>query len=69
MKTRHDFSKGKRAVVAVPQGKTRITIRLDDGVVRWFREKVNAAGGGNYQGLINEAFHEHITAESRKRAL
>jgi uncharacterized protein (DUF4415 family) len=41
-------------VVPVPTGKTRITIRLDDDILAWFREQVHAAGGGNYQTLINQ---------------
>jgi uncharacterized protein (DUF4415 family) len=27
-------------------GKTRITIRLDDDVIAWFKAQVHAAGGG-----------------------
>jgi uncharacterized protein (DUF4415 family) len=61
MKKTHDFRKGKRGpVVSVPQGKTRITIRLDDDVIAWFREQVHAAGGGNYQTLLNLALREYI---------
>ena len=62
MKSEYDFSKGKRgAVVPVPRGKERITIRLDEDVLRWFRDQVHAAGGGSYQNLINVALREHIT--------
>ena len=61
MKKEYDFSKGKRAaVVPVPPGKTRITIRIDDEVLDWFRAQVNAAGGGNYQTLMNDALREHV---------
>jgi uncharacterized protein (DUF4415 family) len=61
MKREYDFSKAKRgAVVAVPRGKTRITIRLDDEILAWFREQVQRAGGGNYQSLINEALRQHL---------
>jgi Arc/MetJ-type ribon-helix-helix transcriptional regulator len=61
MKKEYDFSKGKRgAVVPAPPGKTRITVRLDDDVLEWFRSQVEAAGGGNYQELINHALREHI---------
>ena len=61
MKKEYDFSKGRRgAVVVPPAGKTRITIRLDDDVLAWFRDMVNKAGGGNYQTLINDALQEHI---------
>lgn len=61
MKKEYDFSKARRGpVVPVPTGKTRITIRLDDDVLNWFRKQVHAAGGGNYQTLINNALREFI---------
>jgi len=56
MKKEYDFSKGKRgAIDPTPPGKTRITIRLDNDVLDWFRQQVHLAGGGNYQTLINNA--------------
>jgi uncharacterized protein (DUF4415 family) len=65
MKQHDDFSRAKRgAVVPVPKGKTRITIRIDDDVLDWFREQVNAAGGGNYQTMINDVLRDSI--ESRR---
>jgi len=68
MKKSDDFSRGKRgAVVPVPKGKTRITIRIDDDVLDWFREQVNAAGGGNYQTMINTALREFV--ENRRTPL
>lgn len=61
MKREYDFSKGKRGAVVPPEpGKTRITIRLDNKVLDYFREQVHAMGGGNYQSLINEALREHM---------
>jgi uncharacterized protein (DUF4415 family) len=61
MKKQYDFSKGKRGAVVSPgRGKTRITIRLDDEVLNWFRREVHNAGGGNYQTLINKALREYI---------
>lgn len=61
MKREYDFSRAKRgAVVPIPRGKTRITIRLDDDVLDWFRRQVERAGGGNYQSLINDALRQHI---------
>lgn len=61
MRKEYDFGQAKRgAVVPVPQGKTRITIRLDEDVVEWFKRQVHAAGGGNYQTLINTALREYI---------
>src|ERR1035437_4591852 len=61
MKREYDFSKAKRGpVTPVPKGKTRITIRLDEDVIAWFRTLVEKAGGGNYQSLINDALRQHI---------
>ncbi len=61
MKKQYDFSKGKRgAVVSSSRGKSRITIRLDDEILNWFRREVHKAGGGNYQTLINDALREYI---------
>ena len=61
MKHEYDFSKAKRGpVISVPKGKTKITIRLDEDVVAWFRTQVEKAGGGNYQSLINDALRQHI---------
>jgi hypothetical protein len=33
---------------------------LDEDVLAWFRGQVEAAGGGNYQSLINDALRQHI---------
>jgi uncharacterized protein (DUF4415 family) len=61
MKREYDFRKARRgAVVSVPKGKTRITIRLDDEILAWFREQVERAGGGSYQTVINEVLRQHI---------
>lgn len=61
VKKDYDFSRGKRGpVLSVAKGKTRVTIRLDEDVVEWFREQVDAAGGGNYQSLMNQALREFI---------
>jgi uncharacterized protein (DUF4415 family) len=61
MKREYDFSRGKRgAVLAPPPGKTRITIRIDDDVLEWFRQQVEKAGGGNYQTLMNAALRQFI---------
>lgn len=61
MKREYDFRAGKRgAVIAAPRRKTRITIRLDDEILEWFREQVERAGGGNYQTLINECLRRYM---------
>ena len=61
MKKEYDFSKAKRGpVLKVPKGKSRITIRLDDDTLDWFRQQVNEAGGGSYQSLINRALRDFM---------
>ena len=56
-----DFSRAKRGAVVKPEpGKTKISIRLDNTVIEFFRAAVDRAGGGNYQTLINDALLEHI---------
>lgn len=62
MREEYDFRNGKRGpVVAAPPGKVRITIRLDQDVIEWFKARVDEAGGGNYQTLINQALREYMT--------
>jgi uncharacterized protein (DUF4415 family) len=66
MKKEYNFSKGKRgAVLPAPKGKTRITIRIDDDILDWFRGEVEAAGGGNYQTLINQALREYLNQQQQ----
>ena len=70
MKRHYDFSKGRRGpVFPVEPGKTRITIRLDNEVLDYFRSKVEQAGGGNYQSLINQALREHIHGAHLEKVL
>jgi uncharacterized protein (DUF4415 family) len=66
----YDFSRGTRGpVVTSPAGKTRITIRLDDDTLAWFREQAEQAGGGNYQTAINQALRDHIERQSLEEML
>jgi uncharacterized protein (DUF4415 family) len=61
MKPEYDFSNAKRGAIApVPPSKTRITIRIDEDLLEWFRQQVNVIGGGNYQTLINDALREYV---------
>jgi uncharacterized protein (DUF4415 family) len=61
MKKEYDFSKARRGPIVPPTpGKTRVTIRLDNDILEHFLEKVDRAGGGNYQTLINDALWEYI---------
>lgn len=64
MKREYSFAGGRRgAVLKTPPGKTRITIRLDDELLDWFRKQAHAGGGGNYQTLINAALREYVTTK------
>jgi hypothetical protein len=51
-------------VIPTPPGKTRITIRIDTDVLDWFREQVDAAGGGSYQTMMNQALREYAERKS-----
>ena len=60
-----DFSRAKRGAVVRPEpGKTKISIRLDNTVLEYFRGLVDRTGGGNYQTLINEALLEYVHRRS-----
>ena len=64
MKRQYDFSKGRRGPVAAAEsGKTRITIRIDDDILEWFRKQAHEAGGGNYQTMINAALRVYVEDE------
>jgi hypothetical protein len=59
MKTRVAGIEGE-ASGSLRAGKTRITIRLDNEILEWFRQRVETQGGGSYQGMINDALRDHI---------
>ena len=64
MKKEYDFRKGKRGpVIKMPKGKTRITIRIDNDILDWFRQQAHDAGGGNYQTLINTVLKEYMSSK------
>jgi len=69
MKDRYDFSKGKRGLVVPkepePEGKVRITIRLDQDIVDRFFALAEASGGATgYQTLINAALREYLDGKA-----
>ncbi|MCL5405929.1 MAG: BrnA antitoxin family protein [Deltaproteobacteria bacterium] len=64
MKDHYDFSKGRRGPIVPPQhGKTKITIRIDADILEWFRNKVDTAGGGSYQTMMNAALRQYIETQ------
>lgn len=61
MRDEYDFNEATRGAVIPPApGKTRITIRLDNDILDWFRVQVHRQGGGNYQTLMNHALRQYI---------
>ena len=58
MKKEYDFSKARRGAVLSSEGKTRITIYLDDVVIEHFKALSEKTGKG-YQTLVNEALRAH----------
>jgi uncharacterized protein (DUF4415 family) len=66
MKAKYDFSKGRRGAVLPASGKkVRITIRIDQEIIDWFRSVVEKQGGGNYQTMLNDALRSYIENEER----
>jgi uncharacterized protein (DUF4415 family) len=64
MKAQYNFAGGKRgAVLKTAAGKTRITIRLDEDILEWFRKEAHAGGGGNYQTPVNAALREYVESK------
>ena len=65
-----DFSHAKRgAVIPLEPGKTKISIRIDNSVVDYFRAQVEKAGAGNYQTQINDALVAFIQQRSMIEAV
>jgi uncharacterized protein (DUF4415 family) len=71
MKDKYDFSKGKRGRVRPsapePEGKARITIRLDEDILDRFLQMAEQSGGSvGYQTLINSALREYLDGKAPK---
>jgi uncharacterized protein (DUF4415 family) len=64
MRKEYDFSRGKRGPVIKSQGKTRITIMIDNDVIEGYRAKAEAAGRG-YQTLMNEILRAALAEDDR----
>jgi uncharacterized protein (DUF4415 family) len=59
MRKVYDFSKSKRGAVIPTAGKTRITIYLDNAVLKRFKAESQRTGKG-YQTLINEVLKSYV---------
>ena len=60
-----DFAGARRGAVAPAEpGKTKMSIRIDNAVIDYFRAQVEQAGCGNYQTLMNDALLAFIQQRS-----
>lgn len=62
MKEEYDLSQGQRGAVIANNGKTRITIWLDDEVLELFRQRAEAEGIG-YQTLVNQTLRASLNPQ------
>jgi len=62
MKREYDFSRAKRGAVLGSEGKTRITIYLDDVIIERFRALSEKTGKG-YQTLVNDALRAYLAVD------
>ena len=60
-----EFSSATRgAVIPADPGKTKISIRIDNHVLDYFRAQVERMGAGNYQTLMNDALVAFVHQQS-----
>jgi uncharacterized protein (DUF4415 family) len=70
MKKEYNFKNARQgAIEPSTSGKTRITIRLDNDILDWFRNFVEQKGGGNYQTLINDVLCDYVDQRSGNETL
>lgn len=53
----------KEAAIVIPGGKTRITIRIDTDIYRWFTSQ----GASHYQTHINAVLRSYVQAQAQKK--
>ena len=68
MRPNRSTRRPRRIASAVARGKTRITIRIDDDVLAWFRRQVRATRG-SYQTAIDLALRDYIAREPLEATL
>ena len=59
MRAEYDFAEAKRDALLSSQGKTRITIYIDNAVLDEFRARAEQTGTG-YQIMMNEALKGYL---------
>jgi uncharacterized protein (DUF4415 family) len=56
-----DFTKAKRgAIRKSPKSSTLTTLRIDNDILDWFRQRVHQQGGGDYEALMNDVLRQYI---------
>lgn len=67
MRKNYDFSKARRGPIVQVTGKTRISIHVDDELLKAVRDRADAAGR-SYQTMIGEALREFLERSERRRS-
>jgi BrnA antitoxin of type II toxin-antitoxin system len=62
MKKKKDDGWKRGAIIPSP-GKTKITIRIDDDILLWFRKQIEKAARGSYQTAMNKALREYVESK------
>lgn len=60
MKESYNMANAKKGSVISPKHKIRVTMYLDDNVIKQFRKRAEEVGLG-YQTLINSALKEYLS--------
>jgi uncharacterized protein (DUF4415 family) len=63
MKAEYDLTQGKRGAAIPANGKTRITIWIDDDILEAFRNRAEAEGIG-YQTLVNQTLRASMGGQA-----
>lgn len=63
MKAEYDMTQGKRGAAIPANGKTRITIWIDDDILEAFRNRAESEGIG-YQTLVNQTLRANMKGQA-----
>lgn len=68
MKDQYDFSDAKRGALIQPSPNQRvITSHVDEAILNWIHQEIDAAGGGSFQETVNQILREHMEALKKTR--
>lgn len=74
MKAPYDFGQGKRGRIATArpdsEGRTRLTIGIDDDLLEYFLKEADASGGKvHYWTLVNDALRQFVEGKALEDTL